>query len=498
MMGINSMSGRPGGLLIIMGLVLAVSPVRPQDDYQEWLKNQNQDFQTYVTEQDRIFTDFLKADWQKLNAFMGVVPDTVPKPVKIPVYKPPKKEPKPKPAQVTKPVIVPDLPKPKPTPKPAPEKRPRPPKVKTTKTVTVDFLGMSLKVEVDKKMMTKLRGKIGKEYVSNYWEQTAQAPYAATLQQAMYYKDQLGLNDWGYGILLGGIGKEIYGEDHNLTNLFTWFMLLKSGYDAKLGYTTDSIILLVPAADMIYGIPYYRFEGSEQKYYTIAFGKLPEKSKGSLFVYQGDHPDAQTLMDFSVRKVPSFEHNLNDRIRRFSYNGRKYEVPIKINRGIVDLYRYYPLTHMSVFFNAGVSPSVEYKLLSSLGKLIKGKSEAEAVNMLLRFVQTAFEYQTDQQQFGREKYLIPDETLYYGICDCEDRSILFGHLVRELVGLKVVGLDYPGHIATAVKFSTKLPGTYVEYGGEQYLICDPTYINADIGMAMPQFKDTAPELIGLL
>ena len=117
--------------------------------------------------------------------------------------------------------------------------------------------------------------------------------------------------------------------------------------------------------------------------------------------------------------------------------------------------------------------------------------------MLLRFVQTAFEYQTDDEQFGREKYLIPDETLYYGICDCEDRSILFAHLVRKLVGLPVVGLDYPGHIATAVQFSQRLPGAYVNYEGEDYLICDPTYINADIGMVMPQFKDTPPVLIGL-
>ncbi len=481
---------------LLLGLNLD-SRLLGQDDYQEWLKKQNRDFQTYVTEQDRIFADFLKAEWQNLNAFMGVVPDTIPKPVKIPVYKPPKREPKLKPPPVTKPVKIPDIPKPKPTPKPTPEKRPKPPKVKTTNTVNVVFLGISLKVEVDKKMMTKLEGQIGKEYVSDYWQQIAQAPYAPTLQQAMYYKDQLDLNDWGYGILLWEIGKGIYGEDQNLTNLFTWFMLLKSGYDAKVGYTKERIVLLVPSTHLVYGIPYYRLEGSEQKYYTIAFGKLPEKSKTSLLVYQGDYLDAQTLMDFSVRKVPSLEHNLNDRIRQFSYNGSHYEVPIKINQGIVDLYRYYPLSSMTVFFDTAISPSVDHALLSSLGEIIDGRSETEAVNILLRFVQTAFDYQTDQEQFGREKYLIPDETLFYSYCDCEDRSILFSHLVRKLVGLPVIGLDYPGHIATAVSFNGNVTGDAVQYQDRRYVICDPTYINADIGMTMPQFKDTPPELIGL-
>jgi len=27
------------------------------------------------------------------------------------------------------------------------------------------------------------------------------------------------------------------------------------------------------------------------------------------------------------------------------------------------------------------------------------------------------------------------------------------------------------------------------------LVCDPTYINADIGMAMPQFKNVSPNVV---
>ncbi len=274
-------------------------------------------------------------------------------------------------------------------------------------------------------------------------------------------------------------------------------MLLKSGYDAKVGYSKERILLLVPSQQLIYGVPYYRFNGSEKKYYPLVFGMPSERGGTALKVYEGDYPDALTLMDFSVKRVPSLENNLTSRVRRFSYNGNQHKVSTTVNRGIVDLFRHYPQSSVTVFFDAAVSPSVDHALLGSLDDLVDGKSEAEAVGILLRFVQTAFAYQTDQEQFGEEKYMIPDETLYYSYCDCEDRSILFAHLVRKLTGLSVIGLDYPGHVATAVKFSGELPGAYVTHRNEKYLVCDPTYINAEIGMVMSQFKDTPPELIGL-
>ena len=111
--------------------------------------------------------------------------------------------------------------------------------------------------------------------------------------------------------------------------------------------------------------------------------------------------------------------------------------------------------------------------------------------------QTAFEYKTDDAQFGGEKYMFAAETLYYPYSDCEDRSILFSYLVHELLQLEVVGLIYPGHAATAVRFSQPISGDQVEINGARYLICDPTYINADIGTAMPQFKQSKPTVIAI-
>ena len=93
--------------------------------------------------------------------------------------------------------------------------------------------------------------------------------------------------------------------------------------------------------------------------------------------------------------------------------------------------------------------------------------------------------------------MFSDETLFYPYCDCEDRSVLFSYLVRTLLNLKVIGLDYPGHVATAVKVSTDFKGDNIIYKSEKYIICDPTFINANLGKSMPKFKDVKPEIIAL-
>ncbi len=118
-----------------------------------------------------------------------------------------------------------------------------------------------------------------------------------------------------------------------------------------------------------------------------------------------------------------------------------------------------------------------------------------AANILLHFVQTAFEYATDDEQFGKERPLFADETLFYPYSDCEDRAILYSVFVRELLGLDVVLLHYPGHLATAVCFDTEVYGDYMTIDGKRYIVCDPTYINADIGQAMPRFKQTPANII---
>ena len=67
--------------------------------------------------------------------------------------------------------------------------------------------------------------------------------------------------------------------------------------------------------------------------------------------------------------------------------------------------------------------------------------------------------------------------------------------MKDLLGLDAVLLDYPNHIASAVRFNEDISGDYILLDGKKYLICDPTYIGAPIGMCMDRLKSVPPEII---
>ena len=143
--------------------------------------------------------------------------------------------------------------------------------------------------------------------------------------------------------------------------------------------------------------------------------------------------------------------------------------------------------------------SVQAQIYPVLREKLKGLSELDAANRLLDFVQNGLVYEYDDKVWGGDRAFFAEETLHYPFCDCEDRSILYTRLVRDLLGLDCALVYYPGHLATAVKFTELPDGTYytTKNDGLNYTVCDPTYINAPVGEPMKQYKDTAPQLIRL-
>jgi hypothetical protein len=138
-------------------------------------------------------------------------------------------------------------------------------------------------------------------------------------------------------------------------------------------------------------------------------------------------------------------------------------------------------------------------ILTTLSKLFipifQGKTSIEKINILLAFIQKAIPYKTDQEQFGKERYMFAEESLFYPYSDCEDRTVLLGQLVTYFTGLPCVGLEFNDHITLAVNFPEEFNGDYILYQEHKYFICDPTYINAKSGMLSPDLKDEKPQII---
>lgn len=143
------------------------------------------------------------------------------------------------------------------------------------------------------------------------------------------------------------------------------------------------------------------------------------------------------------------------------------------------------------YFSSLESILLENSLKASFKPLLKDKSQSEAIDLVLNFVQNAFKYRVDERQFNMEKVMFPSETIFYPYSDCEDRAILFTYMVKTLLDIDVIGVKYPNHMATAVDIQEKIEGEYIKSKGVSYALADPTYINARIGMSMPQFRGTS-------
>lgn len=477
-------------------------------DLREFREGAARDVRRFQEEIDREFTEFLRQQWIETELFLEPAKPEPPKPVAVPVAPPP-------PAEIPaeeEPVAVPPPP-PAPLPAPAPPaaeeeapaapvpERPaapppqRPPEVSPV-VLAVPFLGGELPFRCDPRLReVRFVGPPGREAISGFWDRFSRLAYAELVAQLEAVRGESELNDWGYLCLVRSVSRELFPGRDDEAVLASWFLLAKSGYLARVAYDPRRIHLLIPSAQILYGASYLQLEGV--RYYEV-FAAEPGAEGGDdrLYTYDGAYPEARRSLDLRLKRLPRGAGPAEERKLRFEWHGQVHALSVRVEPALVEFLRSYPQTVPSVYFGADADPDSGDSLAGALKPLVAGKPNREAVGLLLRFVQTAFAYQTDAEQFGTERWLFVPETLHYPHSDCEDRSILFAWLVRRLLGLEVVGLDFPGHVATAVDFGDEeVPGTFVRYRGRRYVVCDPTYVNADPGMAMPRFKGTRPEVV---
>ena len=147
-----------------------------------------------------------------------------------------------------------------------------------------------------------------------------------------------------------------------------------------------------------------------------------------------------------------------------------------------------PMTRWAMYANTPLAQKTKDKLYPSLREYIPNNDKILAAEMLLNWVQTGFVYEYDDKVWGHDRAFFAEETLYYPYCDCEDRSILYSRLIRDLLNLDVALIYYPGHLATAVCFDQDVQGDAMIINGRKFIVCDPTYIGAPVGAQMPDLE----------
>ena len=384
-------------------------------------------------------------------------------------------------APTTKPVVVPVTP---------PAVKPSAPTgelfTASTDKQMVNFCGQKVYVDKSLKGVCSI-GNMRENAIADAYEAMCKADYKALVDDCRKVKKELNLNDWGIFLFVREASKTLC-TDENAAVVMQQFLLNELGYKSKMARRADrnQMLLFVAADCQVYGHPYFTKDG-------LNYYNLTSNESCQFYMCQEDSPKAKSKLNMQVNHAPALNAGMVNSVHK--NRSGSVAVSVDVPKSLMEFYGSMPQCDYSVYVNAEVNPSVASKVLSTLAPLVNGKGEAEAANLLINFVQTGFQYATDQEQFGYEKPFFVEELFYYPYCDCEDRSVLYSYLVRNLLKLDVVLLDYPNHIATAVCFNENVSGDFVTVGGKKYVVCDPTYIGASIGKAMPQFKNVAAKVL---
>lgn len=436
-----------------------------EEEFNAFARQNRQQFSRFVDSINRQFAEAMVANMKSYVGALPKVRDPKPKPKTLPEVK---QDDKP-----VMPVEKPQWPAVAPVDKPQ-DKNHIPP---AEQSLSLDFNLFGKDVRIPKQPFPDKLAGITPKHVSDFWIQLSECDCQGMLQACRDARENSAFNDWAVYQMVLEMARYTYPDQYNEQAVLVVFLLNQLGLEAKVGFDDQHLFCLIAVEQQVYGISYADISG--HRYYT--FETDPS------YLAQGARPFRTYDMPF-----PKQTHGLDMHIRRpFSpiSNTEQHisDTVVKVNRNMIEFYSTYPQVDIEVYANA--QPSKEF--VQSIDKIFRPYlstlSAYDAVSYLLTYLQYGFEYALDTDQFGYEKPFFCEENFYYPKNDCEDRAVLFSFLVRHLLHLDVVLIDYPGHIATAVHFPTEVKGESVIYNGKRYVICDPTCLGASIGVEMPDY-----------
>ena len=374
-------------------------------------------------------------------------------------------------------------------------------KVKADKVVNFHFYGSDLQVHFDASQRVKVK-KNDSVKVADCMEWLLSVT-DETLKECLKLKEEMNLCDWAYLKLLDKLSKASLGNTNEATLMMT-VLLNKSGYETQLAWQGPKILrmLYYPDATILQtqimpknGKWYYMYGSSDTTKVKMLQAEMLKGKKLSMKI-NGDQKFAVNLSE--PRTVTSLKNE------DFSFT---FQVN---NKNLIDFYDDLPvfyfnddfMTRWTAMANIPLDEHLQNTLIKEMKAKLAGLSQLDAIQQLSWWVQgktdidmknpnqNYFLYAYDDDVWGYDRAFYAEETLFYPYNDTEDRSILLSRLIRDVLGLKVLFVYYPGHTALAVCITdADVKGAYVVKDGMHFVICDPTYIGSDVGEEMPTVKE---------
>lgn len=345
-----------------------------------------------------------------------------------------------------------------------------------------EFYDGTFNFELDQSSDIPFDNGLSQSSVENFYRDINASKYQPLISRLREYKEKHQLNDWIYYQLIRKTAQQISpkAENYQRYTLYKWFLLTKSGYDARLGIGKDRLIFYVRNEENVNDIPFFMEDG--HKYMCLNYhdyGKI-DFVKEKIIPAKIAIPEAQDPFSYKVTRMPDFKPDTyTQKNIDFEYGQRSYHFQVKLNPAVDAIFANYPGVDFETYFNIPLSKETYQSLIPILRENLKGMNQKKGVDYLMRFTRYSFLYENDDENFGKEKRLSPEQTLLSQYSDCDDRAALFFYLVREIYNLPMIALLYPTHITMAVQFDKPAANSII-YKGEKYSVCESTPQKEDL------------------
>ena len=478
---------------LLFGLSMFTSSAQTDDfyaQYEKFSKHAKAEYEDYRAQCNAEYVKFLERAWKEYKVLPSI---PRPKDEVVPPTIMPRQDKNKKQAKeilienVVSPIL--SLPQPKPI-SPIYEND----KVEE-KNFSFSYMGTTCEVRLPKDLNIRMSG-CESCMIATIWKQLATNAMDNTIRDFLALRLKMQLCDWAYLNLIDTFAKAFCGHGNEAV-IMAAFIYSQSGYKMRLGRDCEKLYLLYGSKHGIYekgyivieGINYYPLDDKVERMEISDFS-FPQEQSMSLYI---ENAQKFTISPSAIRKLASEQYH-------------DVAIDSQVNLNLIQFYNTYPssevngnfMTCWKMYADTPMDESVSQMLYPDIKNKIEGLSDVQAVNQILNWVQTAFQYEYDDKVWGHDRAFFAEETLYYPYCDCEDRAILFTRLVRDLLGLKCILVYYPGHLASAVCLKQQVNGDYISLDGDVYTICDPTYIGAPVGITMPEMDNRSATVIKLL
>jgi len=348
--------------------------------------------------------------------------------------------------------------------------------------VHFDFYGDPVDLPFDAASFVDFKDSLSVQSVTSFYEKMNQSHFEPVIKALLEFKEKNKPDDWLYYQVIRKTAQSVSpkGDNYQRYTLYKWFFLCKTGYDAIVTIHENKILFYVQSDDAIYNIPYRIKDGKQYvclNYHDYGFIDFTKNTFSEVAI---EVPEAKTAFSYKVTRMPNFNPaDYQDRDIQFTYNENEYHFKVKLNPQVKTIFANYPVVDYGTYFNIPLTAVTYGSLIPSLKEKLKGMRVKDGVDYLMHFTRYAFLFKPDEEVFGQEKRLSPEQTLLYDNSDCEDRAGLFFYLVKEIYNLPMIVLEYPKHVTIAVKFD-KAYGNTIVYNGVRYSICEPSSQKDDL------------------